>query len=901
MERPKFLASAALILAILLAQVPFSLAEWISVGIAPDGSGIYNVVIEAAYNNITGTFPLELIVSNVSEYPTEGLEVEPVYPIGRIPPIQLKYDILLNGSRDFTMVSNKVSVYYAAGDTLLKSEEMALRMGEDGYWQVSVNVPLKGEYRAVISLSLRKGDVVYGGDFITNFESDTPSTDLVLSHRIDKRVLTPAEILNVGIEASFEEAVLPGLEIFNANLYSARKSLAWDSASHRYGAAFTAPNDEGVYRLNIYAEGQEFAVAEEVYVAEVAREKAARCPLANDLDCSDMPDVRKCVADYKNGIIAVTEDQLIECYNQATGWTPYTPWAIMCERDRKGDLDGDGHIDFQDLEMFQNMIIPLSQSERQDYVACADYDRDGDVDEQDLACLTRVYAGKWHGDLNGGICFDAAYESPFKCDLDGDGFIQEADALTLKDLIDAADAGIETPEEVLDACDFNQDGRLDSEDEECQDYFMGMDLDDPDTLLAIDTYIPESCLKIYNIDDCRDVRGDLNGDLTIDNVDLVLIMLIEKEQIAGYNLSCADVNEDGFVSVEDVMCVVSYIEGDEDFYFACIGCDEYTPHEYRYPIEICNDQYDNNCDGLIDRTGRRGEVDYCQCGPHTPCEYVWDEDGGTVPGVDDENVRTCRSVSWETDFGPAGEYFWMTPDTFQCSGELECESVECHNDTEWRCSFDGMEWDWRSSPDEVEELADPMEVPKLCEDGLDNDCVCGDQECDEPAKSGSMFGSWEFWVAAVIGAVLVIVTTILTAGTALAAWMPLIYALTSTALTVGSMYSDDPSLKAAVSGFSLGMAVGSVATSAYNIAQAGVQAAAGEAGGAMLGELAKGGAWAAQLPGLLGVTSTIGQALIAAGQLTLATANIALGFVSASKTPYDPTKLEWDRAEDQCA
>jgi len=91
-----------------------------------------------------------------------------------------------------------------------------------------------------------------------------------------------------------------------------------------------------------------------------------------------------------------------------------------------GDLDGDEELDLDDLETLENMILPLTQSARQEYVECADYDLDEDVDEDDLTCLTNVIAQAWYGDLNGGVCFDAVYDSPLKGDLDGDSFITEA-------------------------------------------------------------------------------------------------------------------------------------------------------------------------------------------------------------------------------------------------------------------------------------------------------------------------------------------------------------------------------------------------------------------------------------------------------------------------------------------
>ncbi len=819
MNPQKPLTSVTLILVFLLAQVPFSVAEWVAIGDAPEDNGLYNVVIEATYDGVTGSFPLEISV-NDTPYETEGLTVEPVYPFGRTPPITLKYEILINESDDFDMVQNSLAVYYASGDTLLKSEDMPLLQENDtGYWYAEVNVPFEGDYSAVISIVLNQDDVLYGGDFISTFSSNVLSDDFSMNLSIDTQILIPYESFEVTLDAIFEGSVLTNLEIFKANIYGTIKGLTWDLGDYAYDASFTAPGSEGIYLLSAYAEDQGNIQQAKVYVVEISRSKSAVCPLADDEggSCDDMKDVRKCVSDYKSDILAVEESELIQCYEDASGGIIYG--SIICEAAYVGDLDGDETLDVNDLETLENMILPLTQSARQDYDECADYDLDGDVDEDDLTCLTNVIAMAWYGDLNGGVCFDAVYDSPLKGDLDGDSFITEDDALLMEGLVEAAENGIEMDDIILDAVDFNQDNRVTRDDKTCLNYFLGMDFDNPDTLLAGGMTIPSTCMAIYELDECIDIKGDINGDWVINQIDEILIMLIEQNQVSGYDMGCADVNKDGRITTEDVECVVSYTSGDTDSYFICIGCTENTPSEYQAIQEICNDGYDNDCDGLIDRTST-GSGDMCQCTSNTPCSYVYDVDGGTSPGVDDGNYQVCRKATWSssgdsaTGSGTAG-YQWMSPSDLTCDSSKECENLIC-GATEYTCANEGTNsaysstatgtasggtWNWfeEDLPDEND---DQDERPRTCGDGFDNDCSGGDTTCavDEEDDGGDSFW-WGAGVGFVIG------------------WFfpGASMALALVAGLGGGLLcdEDDTSCSQFTGGFAIGSAVGGMASKAY--------------------------------------------------------------------------------------
>jgi hypothetical protein len=424
------------------------------------------------------------------------------------------------------------------------------------------------------------------------------------------------------------------------------------------------------------------------------------------------------------------------------------------------------------------------------------------VDNDDLKCLTNVVGKKWWGDFNGGVCFDATYDSPLKGDLSGDKFVKDDDEALLKKILKATGYGIEMPPLVLGAVDFNQDEKITQQDVTCLDYFLGMELAKPETMLAAGQTIPADCMNIYHLDECKDIRGDLNGDLRIDSMDEILIMLANAKQITGYDAACADVNKDNRITLEDVACVKDYTEGNRDQFFACIGCTDNTPPGYRQLEEVCGDGYDNNCDGLVDKTSTNALTDLCGCTDQTECWRVVDADGGTVPGVDDGNVKVCRKVEWgagseeATGGNAVSGYQWMAPSALACTKDRECKSMLCA-DTVYKCAYGAHGWKWYDTEVGLPvETDSPGATPKTCADTFDNDCNCGDRAC-ATTEGGSMFKSGSFWIGAALG----ITAGLLTGGTAL----PLIMSLGS---TVGGFVTDDPQLKAGLAGFGIGVAVG---------------------------------------------------------------------------------------------
>lgn len=167
-------------------------------------------------------------------------------------------------------------------------------------------------------------------------------------------------------------------------------------------------------------------------------------------------------------------------------------------------------------------------------------------------------------------------------------------------------------------------------------------------------------------------------------------------------------NSDEEITDDDVTCVRSFLSGASDEWLTCLECDENIPSAARHADEICNDGWDNNCDGLTDDDDPR-----CKCNAQTPCGLLYDADGGSSLGVDDKNFKLCRHLDWE-EIG----FRWVTQEEITCKEKINCNKITCAGQT-FTCSGKPVKWYSAKLPKEV------------CQDGWDNDCHKGDAVCEE--------------------------------------------------------------------------------------------------------------------------------------------------------------------------
>ncbi|MBN2518237.1 MAG: dockerin type I repeat-containing protein, partial [Candidatus Altiarchaeota archaeon] len=717
---------ASVLVMFVLAQVPFTLgAQWESSGFAPRISGNHTIVIRAAYGNITGTHTLTLTVWNMARN-SKLLTVTPIFPMEQEPPITLRYKIEVDKKPIDALLGSNVTIFFLyGGSPALFANAPALTKAGDVY-ETSADVPFRGDYQAIVKLEALKDDTIHNGTFLFEFFSPSPSPDLYMDAFLRERILTPTERFSVYANLSFHGRNIGGMSIYKANLADEQYSLAWDALQEIYHVAMRAPEVEGIFEIALYALDQGYVEIERVYVADTDLKKSQQCPITEtDSGCDNAEEVRRCVDDYKRGRAFYTQDQLIQCFESGMGIVP----TAFCGENM--DLDGDEHLDDDDLTILQ-AIMELDEEQRAEYVSCADYDNSGYVDEADADCLAKVLQNNgeesgWYGTLDGGYCIDLNLDSPLAGDFNADKIISEEDAAVMDTLVIAAEV-VEPPQTYLDAADFNQDGLIDEKDKKCQDYFLGLTLDNP-AGYAPGNRIPASCLKIYHLDRCKGIRGDLNGDTKINELDLILIMLVRKGFADGDDLdmACADVNVDTKLTEADELCIQAYISGETDYYYACLQCDENLPAGYRHPTEICNDGWDNDCDGLVDKTSDDPASDMCQCTAATRCDLMEDADGGSSPGVNDGAVRVCRDLSWDS-VGPV----WVDEASLVCAQDKACGWYECEGIRK-TCSNDGGGPKWfQALPKETDEKP-------LCQDGWDNDCNGRDEPCKEEEDNTMMY------------------------------------------------------------------------------------------------------------------------------------------------------------------
>ncbi|MBN2518006.1 MAG: hypothetical protein JXB14_04115 [Candidatus Altiarchaeota archaeon] len=744
MRSPRRFLEIVIVLSLLvLAQIPFALGSWASEVNAPYASGTHTILIRATHNNITATYPLSV---TVREYvlASLGLSVKPYPQFEFYPPIPLRYNISLNSRSVDTLLNSTVAVFFRYEGVTLGSVAPQLQ-GRNGVFSTSADVPFRGEYLARIYVEVLDGEKVYSGTFTSVFTSDEASPDLEIIPYLEHRVFTPAEAFEAKARMRFKEQDIEGSNLLKVTLVDVDNTLGWDKSQRIYNTGLTAPRDEGIYKAYFYAVGQEFVQPEHVYVLDLTKEQAQACPITEQRSCNYPTEARKCFALYRSGQSYISEEQLIDCITSA-GY----PEAIefFCNSSAVGDLDNDGQLDSDDAYIISEYILAIpEEEERQRYLSCADFNHDSVIDQLDVDCMTRVISGKWFGGIGGGICLDFDTSSPLKGDMDGDTRITDEDMHILDEMIRVS-TNVEIPYEILAHTDFNQDERLTEKDLKCLENFNGLELGSREGF-TISEQIPNECMEIYELDNCKNIPGDLNGDTKISELDEILIMMANRELISSdlVYMDCADVNKDDSLTTEDEICIKEYVSGNKDKYYACIDCPDSLPQEFFSLMEICNDGWDNDCDGLVDRTSEDPAEDWCGCNENTPCEMQFNPTGGTTSGTSmtgstpsgmqitsglgnlgssgsvTSGYYVCRDVSWDSS-----GYEWMLP--VPCMSQVECETTTCAGRTT-KCAHDGTKFDWRMPMAMPKETDDPDDDPRTCNDGHDNDCKKGDEPCEE--------------------------------------------------------------------------------------------------------------------------------------------------------------------------
>ena len=356
----------------------------------------------------------------------------------------------------------------------------------------------------------------------------------------------------------------------------------------------------------------------------------------------------------------------------------------VCECDA-ANIDGVDLVDLRDVALLGQGWL-LSETG-----LAGDVNRDGTTDAKDLAQL----AEHWLEDCD--ACIDE----------DGDGYGDPANDNCLYGELDCDDSNVNIhpgAEEICDdEVDNDCDGLIDCDDPDCE----CVDLDG-------DGYgDPAHPCCVYPERDCDDTNVNIHPgaeEICDDEADNDCDGLIDCDDP---DCGCLDLDGDGYGDPASPCCV--YPERD---------CDDTNVNIHPGAVELCDDEADNDCDGLIDCDDPDcGCVDLDGDGygdPAHPCCLHPERD------CDDTNVN----------IHPGAEEICDDEADNDCDGLIDCDDPDCG------CTdLDGDGYGDPASPCCVYPEQDcndaaPNVHPgagEVCDDEVDNDCDelvdCDDLDC----------------------------------------------------------------------------------------------------------------------------------------------------------------------------
>ena len=175
---------------------------------------------------------------------------------------------------------------------------------------------------------------------------------------------------------------------------------------------------------------------------------------------------------------------------------------------------------------------------------------------------------------------------------------------------------------------------------------------------------------------------------------------------AGLNTSCAEINGDGFITIEDLMCLTGIADETFSNTDECLDCPHWQPEE------VCREGMDNDCDGQTDKDTYNevtGEfynltgslVDICSCNELTPCRTLWSITG--IPNMTEERfVKRCASINGQ-------DYEWRGWSDWNCTSGRNGWTLVCEG-KRFRCTHKRGIWFWNGTGNGTYTLAETISL-----------------------------------------------------------------------------------------------------------------------------------------------------------------------------------------------
>lgn len=647
----------------------------------------YDLIITARRSGAYGEHAISIDVREYGDYGV--LTIRPLASRSGEPPLSLVYAIELNGTQVTQLTAQSITVTYLDSPSAYPGRASDLSLDDSGRWLLTADVPYKGDYELQLFVETTNNSRYYNATYTSGITATSHSEKLKANVRASKDILGMLESFSTYVELVFDDELAYGLDIFEMYLDRVFYTLIWDETEELYILQLVSPDTElCAAKMKFLIKDEEVTEPYEIYTIDISETKSGTCPMSRESACGNIEDVRKCVAEHLTGAAYYAQDQLTACIKSGCAIAP----LASCPTSNTGDLDLNCRLSEEDANMFSEyMIVITSVTDRNSLVECMDMDNDEDVDDDDLSCLTNMISTKWYGDiegsysgdectpseLNGGFCFDINVDSDIPGDLNGDGKLDASDEEIMQNIIYAVSADVTPHEDILAIADFNQDDTVTNTDLDCLQKFFTVDFQTGD-VIPPSTTIPQDCMEIFGLD-CLGSKGDLNADGRITTMDLIIMRFIVWEILQNPSglFSCADIDENDLVDEYDLECLESYFSGDKTLWLSCIGCEANLPVNASNSVEICNDGWDNDCDGLTDDQDTR-----CACGSGTPCAMKWDSDSGMTIGIADGNYKTCAN------FGSGYKWVNSTAINSKCNTSSSWKTTyKCGNDVKFTCVF----------------------------------------------------------------------------------------------------------------------------------------------------------------------------------------------------------------------